>query len=251
MVVGNWKMNTNVEEGIKLASKIRELLSNQTYGDIEVVLCPPFTSIGFISDVLRGSDLKLGAQNVYHEKEGSFTGEISAHMLLGLCQFVIIGHSERRHFIGETNLDINAKIKQVFAHEMNPILCVGETLEERNSGLTNLIVREQVKQALNGVDDIKGLSIAYEPVWAIGTGLAASFVQVDEVIESVIRAELRNCYDDAVSRDTPVLYGGSVNSENAMEFLEHSDIQGTLVGGASLDPYEFAKIVDQTLSQLQ
>ena len=251
MVVGNWKMNTNVEEGIKLASKIRELLSNQTYGDIEVVLCPPFTSIGFISDVLRGSDLKLGAQNAYYEKEVSFTGEISAHMLLGLCQFVIIGHSERRHFIGETNLDINAKIKQVFAHEMNPILCVGETLEQRNSGLTNLIVREQVKQALNGVDDIKGLSIAYEPVWAIGTGLAASFVQVDEVIESVIRAELRNCYDDAVSRDTPVLYGGSVNSENAMEFLEHSDIQGTLVGGASLDPYEFAKIVDQTLSQLQ
>lgn len=251
MVVGNWKMNTNVSEGIKLASKIRELLSNKTYRDIEVVLCPPFISIGSISDVLSGSNLKLGAQNVFYEKGGAFTGEISAHMLLDLCQFVIIGHSERRHILGETNLDINAKIKESCAHGINPILCVGETSEERDSGLTNVVVREQIRQALNGIDDIRGLSIAYEPVWAIGTALTASFAQVEDVIESVIRVELRNCYDDAVSRSTPVLYGGSVNSNNVTEFLGHPNIQGTLVGGASLDPYEFVKIVDQTLSQLQ
>ncbi|MQF65289.1 triose-phosphate isomerase [SAR202 cluster bacterium AC-409-J13_OGT_754m] len=251
MVIGNWKMNTNVPEGIKLASKIRELLSGKAYHEIEVVLCPPFTSIAHISDVLSGSDLKLGAQNVFYEKEGPFTGEISARMLLGLCQFVIIGHSERRHVIGESNLDLNAKIKEVFSQDMNPILCVGETSEERDSGLTNVVVKEQIRQALDGVEDINGLAIAYEPVWAIGTGVPASFAQVEDVIESVIRGELATCYDDVISRITPVLYGGSVSSSNVAEFLGHSSIQGTLLGGASLDACEFVKIVDETASHLQ
>ena len=243
-------MNTNVPEGIALASKIRELLSHSSYQEIEVVLCPPFTSIVAISDVLKGSELKLGAQDVFYEKEGSFTGEISARMLLGLCQFVIIGHSERRYIIGESNSVINSKIKEVFAQGMNPILCVGETLEQRDSGLTDKVVREQIVRALNDVGDIKGLSIAYEPVWAIGTGLPARFSQVQDISESVIRDELANLYGGSISSLIPVLYGGSVNSANASEFLSQDSIQGTLVGGSSLDPYEFVKIVEQTANYL-
>ena len=243
LAVGNWKMNTVVSEAVALASAIRNNLEDSPCQGVDTVICPPFISLSPVHDILSGSPIKLGAQNAYSQPSGAFTGEISPDMLVGLCKFVIIGHSERRHILREGYQLVGQKMKAVAATGLTPILCVGETLNQRKQGAAEVVVRRQIETALTDLDTIDGLIIAYEPVWAIGTGVPATPATVIDITGGAIRAELSNLYGERVAQDTPVLYGGSVNPENAHGFLREPSIQGTLVGGASLDARQFTEIV--------
>jgi triosephosphate isomerase len=246
LVVGNWKMNTTVPQAVELAQSIRHKLDNPPPEGVEVVLCPPFISLTAVRDALLGSSIKLGAQNAFYEPKGAFTGEISATMLAGLCQFVIFGHSERRYILRENYQMVNQKMKGAFAAGLRPILCVGETLEHRRRSAAEAVVRRQLETGLAGIPNIGGLVIAYEPVWAIGTGVPATPATVVDITGGAIRAELAKLYGEHASLEVPVLYGGSVNADNVAGFVKEPSIQGTLVGGASLDPGQFAKIVRLT-----
>jgi len=243
MIAGNWKMNTTLSEAVELVSKmLREL---DEIGNVEKVLCPPFISLAEIGKLIKGSSIKLGAQNVYFEEKGAYTGEISPLMLANLCEFVIIGHSERRQYFNETGEIVNKKIMAAQKVGLKPILCVGERLEENEAGRTEEVVTEQVKSSLAGIDDINGLTIAYEPVWAIGTGKAATGGQANQTI-GFIRHTISELYGEGVARDLRILYGGSVTADNAAEFMQQSEIDGALVGGASLKADQFLSIVRQT-----
>jgi len=243
MIAGNWKMNTTVAEAVELVNKMRKGLDE--IKGVEKVVCPPFVSLAAIKDLIKGSSIKVGAQNLYFEEKGAYTGEISSLMLAGLCEFVIIGHSARRQYFGETDEIVNKKIKAALKAGLKPILCIGERLEENEAGRTAEVVTGQLKSSLAGIDYPAGFIIAYEPVWAIGTGKSATGKQANETI-GLIRRNISEMYGEQAAQDVRILYGGSVNAANAAEFMQQPEIDGALVGGASLKANEFLSIVRQT-----
>jgi triosephosphate isomerase (TIM) len=242
-VAGNWKMNTTATEAERLVLEMLEKLDR--IKGVEKVLCPPFVSLVALSMMLQSSSIKLGAQNMYFETKGAYTGEISPLMLRELCEFVILGHSERRWYFGETDEIINKKVKAALANKLKPILCVGERLEENEAGKTEEVVNRQVKAALKGIEPVRDFVIAYEPVWAIGTGKAASGKQATATIQ-FIRAIVAKLWNKGIAQDLRILYGGSVNGANIAEFISYPEIDGALVGGASLKAEEFVGIVEKT-----
>ncbi len=239
-------MNTTVREAVTLATDVRRLLEDEPPTGVQTVLCPPFISLASLHDILKDSSIALGAQNLHHQPSGAFTGEISPAMLQGLCRYVLVGHSERRNLMREGYHVVGQKMKAAVDHGLIPILCVGETLSHRRQGAAEAVVRRQLETGLSGIADPTGIVIAYEPVWAIGTGVPATPVVVADITGGAIRAELANLYDATTAHNTPVLYGGSVNPENVAGFLREPSIQGTLVGGASLNADQFARIVRLT-----
>jgi triosephosphate isomerase len=240
IVAGNWKMNTTVGEGIALVDALLPLIGDVS--SVDRVVCPPFVSLHPIAKRLSGSEVGVGAQNLYFEAKGAYTGEVSAAMLQGLASYVLIGHSERRQLFGETDEFVAKKIVAAFGAGLTPILCVGETLAERHWGATESVLRRHVHTALQGLDAAPGLIVAYEPVWAIGTGRAATTEDANEGCR-FLRAEIEALFGPKVARATRIQYGGSVTPANATELLSQPDIDGALVGGASLVPESFAAIV--------
>ncbi len=244
VIAGNWKMNNDLKESEKLIVELKNLLQNEK-PKCDVIVCPPFTSLSEASKLLKGSQIKLGAQNMHFEENGAFTGEISATMVKSVgCEYVILGHSERRHIFGESDEVINKKIKKALSAGLKPIFCIGELLEERENGTTNDVVKRQVLKGLDGIsaDDMKNFIIAYEPVWAIGTGKTASPAQAQEVHE-FIRDLIEIDYSLEVANDLVIQYGGSVKPDNAKELLSQKDIDGALVGGACLKADSFLGII--------
>jgi len=243
MIAGNWKMNTTVGEAVKL---VREMLPElEPLNNVERVICPPFVSLAVVRELLKGSPVKLGAQNMYFAEKGAYTGEISPLMLAELCQYVIIGHSERRQYFGEAGEIVNKKILAALKAGLKSILCIGEKLEENEAGRTEAVVTEQLRSALTEVGDLGNLIIAYEPVWAIGTGRAATGEQANETI-GLIRNYISQQYSEIIAQDVRILYGGSVTAENTAEIMRQTEIDGALVGGASLKADQFVSIVKQT-----
>ena len=247
IVAANWKMHKTHLEAIQAVQKLSYLLDKDDAETVEVVICPPFTALRSIETLIDSDRLAygLGAQDVHHEEKGAFTGEVSPLMLQALkVSYVIVGHSERRELFGETDESVNKKVRAVFAHGMTPILCVGETLGERDAGLTDEKVVGQVERALQGVstDDAATLVLAYEPIWAIGTGRNALPADAGQVI-GTIRQTVAARFSSEVADAVRIQYGGSVKPGNIRDFMAHPEIDGALVGGASLDPEEFALIV--------
>lgn len=243
IIAGNWKMNKTRDEAVDLVGDLKEMLAD--VGDVEVVVCPPFTALDAVREALRGSNIELGAQNMHWEEEGAFTGEISPLMLRNLgCMYVILGHSERRTYFGETDETVNRKVKSAMANGLLPIICVGETLDERDAGKTEEVVVRQTKAALSGVktNGAERIVIAYEPVWAIGTGRTASADEANRVIH-IIRQSVAEVFNERIAQEVRIQYGGSVKPQNIADFLGQPEIDGALVGGASLDAASFAAIV--------
>ncbi len=241
-VAGNWKMyKTSAEARVLLTDLLPGLSAIQ---GVEIVLCPPFISILPVASLLVGTSIGVGAQNMHWEASGAYTGEVAPPMLAEFCKYVILGHSERRAYFGETDENVNRKVKAALAHGLLPIMCVGETLAENEAGLTQDVVTRQVKLGLDGVSDasIASLVIAYEPVWAIGTGRAATAADANGVIAGIIRSWLAGHTGDESAQAVRILYGGSVKASNASEFFNYPDIDGALVGGASLKAAEFISI---------
>ena len=242
LVAGNWKMNKTVEEARELvnsmAPKLREIQS------VEKVLCPPFVSLLTVSALLKGSDIGLGAQNMYWEEKGAFTGEVSPAMIKEFCEYVILGHSERRTYFGETDETVNKRLRAAQKFDLTPIVCVGETLQQYESNQTSEVVARQIKFGLADIDSAFAprIVIAYEPVWAIGTGKASSGPSANEVVGKVIRGALSELFGNQTAQAIRVLYGGSVTASNAAEFFGQPEIDGALVGGASLKVDEFVAI---------
>ena len=241
-VAGNWKMNTTTSEAALLARALRTELRG--IDGITRVVCPPFVSLSAVATELSGSPIAVGAQNMHPELKGAFTGEISGPMLRDLCSYVILGHSERRYLLGETDDFINAKVRAALNVSLTPIFCIGETLEEREAGHASAVVERQIKEGLAELtpDDVERIVVAYEPVWAIGTGLAATPEVAQEMVGSV-RHEVAQLSNVESAGRVPLLYGGSVNPGNAAELAAQQDIDGALVGGASLQAVDFAAIV--------
>lgn len=243
LISGNWKMNTKLEEAEDL---VRAMLTQlDGIDNVEKVLCPPFISLAAIRELIKGTSVKLGAQNMHFEDKGAYTGEISPLMLVGLCDFVILGHSERRQYFAETDEQVNKKVKKALESGLKPILCVGESLEDNEAGRTEQKITTQVNAGLAGINPTSQLVIAYEPIWAIGTGKAATGKQANATI-SLIRNMLANMWNLETSKAVRILYGGSVTGSNIAEFVAEPDIDGALVGGASLKADDFISIVRQT-----
>jgi triosephosphate isomerase (TIM) len=243
LIAGNWKMNTTVTEAVRLVKEL--ILDLDKIQRIDKVVCPPFVSLAAVRESLRGSSIQLGAQNLYYEQKGAYTGEISPLMLCDLCRFVILGHSERRMYFGETNELISKKTMAALQNGLQPILCVGEVLAEYEAGETREVVKSQLLSSLAGVKDVGTVTIAYEPVWAIGSGKAATGPQANETIK-LIRTSIADKYGHSAAAAVRILYGGSVTAGNIAQFVTQLDIDGALVGGASLKPAEFISIVRQT-----
>ena len=244
IVAGNWKMNTDYAEGISLFSEIVNIVRDEKKGDQVAVICAPFIHLNSLSK-LGGDTVKIGAQNCHQNESGAFTGETSAKMIKSVgCEYVIIGHSERRQYFAESDALLAEKTKIALAHGLIPLFCVGETLDERNNGNFFEILKGQLENGVFGLDeaDFAKVVIAYEPVWAIGTGLTATAEQAQEV-HAFIRSELVYRYGEEVAEDTSILYGGSCNPKNAAELFAQKDIDGGLIGGASLKSRDFADIV--------
>ncbi len=248
ILAGNWKMNMTIAQATDFVRTIRRGL-NEIKG-VERVLCPPFTALAAVKELLQATDIGLGAQNMHWEEKGAYTGEVSPLMLKELCRYVILGHSERRAYFGETDQGINRKIRAALAHGLVPIVCVGETEAQYDAGQTEAVVGGQVRDCLVGLSaaQVAGLVIAYEPVWAIGTGKAATAAGAGAVIGLTIRGTIARLYDEATAQAVRVQYGGSVTPANIAEFMAHPDIDGALVGGASLKPdfVELVRIAAQT-----
>ena len=247
MVAGNWKMNKTLSETRVL---IKEMLSAlQGVSAVDVVFCPPFIGLGAAAKELEGTSFKLGAQNMHWATSGAYTGEVSPAMLKELCQYVILGHSERRAMFGETDETVNLKVHAALNARLKPIICVGETLEENQDGLTASVVGRMVREGLKNVDgsEAENIVIAYEPVWAIGTGLAATPEGANSVHRDVIRPILSELFGKDKGESMRILYGGSVNAGNAHELFVQSDIDGGLIGGASLKVDSFAAVVKAAL----
>ncbi len=244
IIAGNWKMNYNLSETEDLISKLVNGLKDEKL-NCDVIICPPFTSLSLASSMTKSSNIKVGAQNLYFEENGAFTGEISASMILGAgCDFVIIGHSERRTIFAENDEIINKKIKKALSSNLKPIFCVGETLEEKESGVTKEIIKKQVVNGLKDINEksLENIILAYEPVWAIGTGKTASPAQAQDV-HNFIRGIISSLYSKSSADRLIIQYGGSVKPDNAKELLSQEDIDGALVGGACLKAESFIAII--------
>ena len=244
IIAGNWKMNKTSTEARDLANKLIPLVSGVK--DRDIVLAPPFTSIPAVAETIKGTNMALSAQDLFWEEKGAFTGEISAEMLLDLgCKYVIIGHSERRQYFGETDETVNKKMKQALKKGLLPIMCIGETLTEREAGKLNDIITRQVTGGLKDISaaDMKKVVIAYEPVWAIGTGKTATPEQAQEV-HALIRQKVKALYNAETAEGLRIQYGGSVTPDNVSALMAKPDIDGALVGGASLKPESFAALVN-------
>ena len=246
ILAGNWKMNKTVDEAIDLVRELRRLVLDVE--GVEIVVCPAFVALASVADALRGTKLKVGAQDMHWEEKGAFTGEVSPLMLKGICDYVIIGHSERRQYFGETDESVNRKVKAALAHGLAPIMAVGENLQQNEAGLTAEVVSSQVRRGLEGVtaEQARSIVIAYEPVWAIGTGKAATGAGANSVVAVSIRGTLADLYGEDVAQSIRVQYGGSVTPANIAEFMVMPDLDGALVGGASLKAGDFSEIVKTT-----
>jgi triosephosphate isomerase len=242
LIAGNWKMNTTINEAIELVGKMLSGLDG--IDGVTKVICPPFVSLAAVKELTAGSSIRLGAQNLHYEDKGAYTGEVSPLMLAGLCQFVIIGHSERRQFFNETGEVVNKKVRAALKVGLTPILCIGEKAEENESGATERVITEQLSSALAGVDRPGEMVIAYEPIWAIGSGRAATGEDANRTI-ALIRRHTARLYDNQTAQNIRILYGGSVTADNIAEFIKQPEIDGALVGGASLQAGQFLSIVAQ------
>ncbi len=243
VIAGNWKMNMLPNEAISFITELEKKVKNT---ENEVILCVPYTDLFYCLLTAQGTNIKIGAQNMHWEKSGAYTGEISGEMLKAIgVEYVIIGHSERRQYFAETDETVNKKVKAAFSYGLKPIVCVGETLEEREAGKAQDIVTTQTKLALEGLtqEQVQNTIIAYEPIWAIGTGKTATAHDANEAIKQ-IREEIKKLYGKEVAENVIIQYGGSVKPNNAKELFETSDIDGALVGGASLKVEDFEKIVN-------
>ena len=242
IIAGNWKMNMTPSEAVELVNTLKPLVANE---EVDVVFCVPAIDIVPVVEAVKGSNIQVGAENMYFEEKGAYTGEISPNMLVDAgVKYVILGHSERREYFGETNEDINKKMHKAFEHGLTPIMCCGETLEQREQGVTMDFIRQQVKVRFLGLtaDQAKEAVIAYEPIWAIGTGKTATTEQAQEVCKA-IRECIAEVYDEATAEAIRIQYGGSVNATTAPDLFAQADIDGGLVGGAALKP-DFGKIVN-------
>ncbi|ADL69501.1 MULTISPECIES: triose-phosphate isomerase [Thermoanaerobacterium] len=243
IIAGNWKMHMTPSDAVNLVNELKPLVADT---DVEVVVIPPFVDLVDVKKALDGSNIRLGAQNMHWEEKGAFTGEVSPLMLKEIgVEYVVIGHSERRQYFAETDETVNRKVKSALSHGLKPIVCVGETLSQREDGKAFDVVREQTKKALDDVlkNDVTNVVIAYEPIWAIGTGKTATSKDANDVIK-VIRETIASIYDINTANEVRIQYGGSVKPDNAKELMSESDIDGALVGGASLKAQDFAKIVN-------
>lgn len=243
IIAGNWKMNKTVKEALEL---VKDIKNQERNSNVEAVLCVPFIDLMEVKKEIDGTDMKLGAQNMHWEDSGAYTGEISPLMLKEIdIDYVIIGHSERRQYFNETDETVNKKAKAALKYGINPIICVGETLEERESGREKEIVERQVLKAIEGIEEklLKNIVIAYEPIWAIGTGKTASSRDANNII-SFIREIIGNKYGKDISEEIRIQYGGSVKPANINEIMNESDIDGALVGGASLNAKDFLKLIN-------
>ncbi len=247
IVAGNWKMNKTVAEAVALVTDIKRDLAECS--GVDVVLCPPFTALSAVSETITGTQLDLGAQNMHWEASGAYTGEVAAGMLRELfCHYVILGHSERRAYFGESDEIVNKKVKAALAANLRPIVCVGEQLEDRDAGRTEAVVEQQVRGSLAGCSarEWADVVIAYEPVWAIGTGRTATPEQAQDV-HAFIRSVVREMVDDSIAQSVRIQYGGSMKPANAKELIGQPDIDGGLIGGAALDARSFVEIVQAAL----
>lgn len=246
IIAGNWKMHKTLKEALALVLEIKEAVTG--YNGVEVVVCPPFTALVPVAESLKGTDIAVGAQNVHWEDKGAYTGEISPVMLRDAgCRYVIVGHSERRQYFGETDENVNRKAKAILAHGLTPILCVGETLAEREAGITEKVVRTQTEAGLAALteEQAAGMVIAYEPVWAIGTGKTASDEDARQVI-SFIRGIIEELHGPGAAGRVRIQYGGSVKPANTVGLMAKPDIDGALVGGASLEAASYIGIIKET-----
>ena len=243
VIAGNWKMNKTVAEAVALASEIKEKVAGVE--NVKIIVCPVFTAVKSVADVLKGSNVKVGAQDMYWETSGAFTGEVSGEMLLEAgAEYVIIGHSERRQYFGETNETVNKKLKKAHSIGLKPIVCIGETLADRESGATEAVVEKQVREGFVGLtaEEMKGTIIAYEPVWAIGTGKTATAEQA-EAVHAFVRNLVSQLWDKETADAVVIQYGGSMKPENVASLLAQPDIDGGLIGGAALKADSFEKLV--------
>jgi len=247
IIAGNWKMHKTSAEAVLLAREIREAVVD--IKQVEVVLCPPFTGLSAVEGIIADSQIGLGAQNMYWEEQGAYTGEISPLMLQGLCDYVILGHSERREYFGETDETVNKKAKAALSHNLKPIICVGENLEQNEAGQTETLVGGQIKGAFADIsaEDAQKIVVAYEPIWAIGTGKTAEPADANRIIAGSIRAVLAELYNETVAQAIRIQYGGSVKPNNVEGFMAEPDIDGALVGGASLKADSFVALVKGAL----
>ena len=243
IIAGNWKMHKSIKEGVAFVEAIKSQVADT---DVEVLLCAPYTLLQNMVEAAKGTNIKIGAQNMHFEDKGAFTGEVTADMLLEVgVSHVIIGHSERRQYYGETDQTVNLKTKKALAKGLVPVVCVGETLEQREAGETKNVCKTQIVNAFEGIEakDVPTIVVAYEPIWAIGTGKTASSQDANDVI-AYIREVLKDLYTDVVSEEVRIQYGGSVKPANVEEIMNESDIDGALVGGASLLEADFVQLVN-------
>ncbi|CAH2214420.1 triose-phosphate isomerase [Tepidibacter aestuarii] len=243
IIAGNWKMHKTIKEAVEFVNEVKSEIKGT---DVEAVICAPFTLLKDLKEASKETNIKIGAQNMHFEEKGAFTGEISPLMLKEIdVDYVVIGHSERRQYFNETNETVNKKVIKALEYKINPIICVGETLEQREADKTKDVVKVQVEEALVNIDekDIKDIVIAYEPIWAIGTGKTSSSKDANDVI-SYIRDVVANVYSDQTAEEVRIQYGGSVKPANVEEIMNESDIDGALVGGASLQPKDYVELVN-------
>lgn len=245
-IAGNWKMNKTADEAVAFVLQVRDAL-NQIEG-VDVAFCPPYLAIPALAEALKGTKIGVGAQNMYFEESGAYTGELSPGMLTPFCQYVILGHSERRAYFGETDEGVNKKIKAALKHGLTPIVCVGESLAQNEAGETHDFVSGQVKAAFAGLtaEEMAKCVIAYEPIWAIGTGKTATTEQAGQIIGGTVRSTVAGMFGEETAQVIRIQYGGSVKPDNAAELMSHPDIDGALVGGASLKP-SFVELVQNSV----
>jgi triosephosphate isomerase (TIM) len=246
LIAGNWKMYKTIAEALQFVEAVRDPL--REYPGVGKAICAPSVALSPLQDVLRGTDIRLGAQNMHWEDQGAFTGEVSPLMLKSVVDFVIIGHSERRQFFGETDETVNKKSKAALAHSLIPIVCVGESLDQNRAGETASFVGGQVRAAFDGIspEQARGIVVAYEPIWAIGTGLAATADDANRIIGGAVRGTLASLYGDVIAQQMIIQYGGSIKPDNVLELMQQPEIDGGLVGGASLKPADYITLIRAT-----